>query len=139
MIDDEDYFSRLRTEENVTALSDTQAREEAGTTRREEMQASIAEPTVPLYFRIVPQGKLWLGIIDAETHKRKVKTITEPLDLDAEKEWLIVTGYGYLDMECGDTTKKYRENDKLLFLYENGVCRKIDEDEFKARNKGKLW
>jgi hypothetical protein len=121
-------------ESNATAIKEEQLQDESA---REPLSA--IEPTIPLYFRIVPHGKLWLGIIDAETHKRKVKTITEPLDLDGKKEWLIITGYGYLDMECGDTTKKYRENDKLLFLYEGGVCRKIDEDEFKARNKGKLW
>ncbi len=100
---------------------------------------SSTEPMMPLYFRIVPRGKLWLGIINEETHKRRVETITEPLVLDANKNWLIVTGYGHLDLDCGDTTKQYREDNKLLFLYENGVCQVIDEEEFKARNKGKLW
>lgn len=100
---------------------------------------SSAEPMMPLYLRIVPRGKLWLGIINAETQKRRVETITEPLVLDPNKNWLIVTGYGHLDMDCGDTTKKYREDNKLLFLYENGICQVIDEEEFKARNKGKLW
>ncbi len=100
---------------------------------------SSTEPMMPLYLRIVPRGKLWLGIINAETHRRRVETITEPLILDAEKSWLIFTGYGHLNMDCGDTTTKYRENNKLLFLYEGGVCQLIDEEEFKARNKGKLW
>ena len=100
---------------------------------------SSTEPMMPLYLRIVPRGKLWLGIINAETHRRRVETITEPLILDAEKSWLIFTGYGHLSMDCGDTTTKYRENNKLLFLYEGGICQQIDEEEFRARNKGKLW
>ncbi len=100
---------------------------------------SSTEPMMPLYLRIVPRGKLWLGIVNAETHRRRVETITEPLILDAEKSWLIFTGYGHLDMDCGDATTKYREDRKLLFLYEGGVCQLIDEEEFKARNKGKLW
>ena len=100
---------------------------------------SSTEPMMPLYLRIVPRGKLWLGIINAETHRRRVETITEPLILDAEKSWLIFTGYGHLSMDCGDTTTKYRENNKLLFLYEGGICQRIDEEEFRARNKGKLW
>ena len=100
---------------------------------------SSTEPMMPLYLRIVPKGKLWLGIIDAETHRRRAETITEPLILDAEKSWLIVTGYGHLDMDCGDTTTKHRIDHKLLFLYEGGVCQIIDKEEFKARNKGKLW
>ncbi len=100
---------------------------------------SSTEPMMPLYFRIIPKGRLWLGIIDAETHRRRVETITEPLILDAEKSWLIVTGYGHLDMDCGDTTTKHRIDHKLLFLYEGGICQIIDKEEFKARNRGKLW
>ena len=98
-----------------------------------------SEPMMPLYFRIVPKGKLWLGIINAETHRRRVETISKPLILDAEKSWLIVTGYGHLDMDCGDTTTKFREDKKLLILYENGICQIIDKEEFKARNRGKVW
>ena len=100
---------------------------------------SNAEPTMSLYFRIVPKGRLWLGIIDTETHRRRVETISEPLILDAEKSWLIVTGYGHLDMDCGDTTQKFRQDHKLLFLYEDGICQVIDKEEFKAQNRGKLW
>lgn len=100
---------------------------------------SGSEPMMPLYLRIIPRGQLWLGIIDAETYKRRAETISEPLILDPNKNWLIMTGYGHLDMDCGDATNKYRENNKLLFLYENGICQVIDEEEFKARNRGKLW
>lgn len=100
---------------------------------------SSTEPMMPLYLRIVPRGTLWLGMINTETYKRSVETITEPLILDANKNWLIVTGYGHLDIDCGDTTKQYREDNKLLILYENGICQIIDEEEFKARNRGKLW
>ncbi len=100
---------------------------------------SGSEPMMPLYLRIIPRGTLWLGIIDTETHKRRAETISEPLILDPNKNWLIMTGYGHLDMDCGDATNKYREDNKLLFLYENGICQIIDEEEFKARNRGKLW
>ena len=48
---------------------------------------SDMEPTMALYFRIVPKGRLWLGIIDGETHRRRVETISEPLLLDAEKDY----------------------------------------------------
>jgi len=122
-------------EENATVLGTEDLLEENATVQ----EAASIEPAMPLHLRIVPSRELWVGMIDTETHQRKAKVITEPLDLNAEKEWLIVTGYGYLEMECGDTTKKYSETGKLLFLYENGVCYKIDEAEFKARNKGRVW
>ncbi|MEN8145990.1 MAG: hypothetical protein ABFR02_00060 [Campylobacterota bacterium] len=131
-------------EANISTVKDETVQESAPV---EAVQAEVdtlepvssTEPMMPLYLRIVPRGKLWLGIINAETHRRRVETITEPLILDAEKSWLIFTGYGHLSMDCGDTTTKYRENNKLLFLYEGGICQRIDEEEFKARNKGKLW
>jgi len=100
---------------------------------------SSTEPTMPLYLRIVPKGRLWLGLVDGETYRRRVETISKPLILDPEKSWLIVTGYGHLDLDCGDTTIKFREDRKLLLLYEAGVCQEIDKEEFKARNRGKLW
>ncbi|MBU1642451.1 hypothetical protein KKE54_03750 [bacterium] len=133
-------FGQDTPEDNVTALTDEEVSKGNGEVQQKDTQAvQSTEPTMPLHLRIVPHGKLWLGIIDAETHKRRVEIITKPLELDGEKEWLILTGYGYLDMECGDTVKKYTETDKLLFLYEHGVCQQIDQAEFKARNKGKLW
>lgn len=100
---------------------------------------SSSEPVMPLYLRIVPKGRLWLGIINTETHRRRVETISKPLELDPKKSWLIITGYGHLNVECGDITNKYREDRKLLILYEAGVCQIIDKAEFKARNRGKLW
>jgi hypothetical protein len=133
-------FGQDTSDVNVTALTSEEVSKGNVGVQLEDTQAiRSTEPEMPLHLRIVPRGKLWLGIIDAETHKRRVEIITKPLELDGEKEWLILTGYGYLDMECGDTVKKFTETDKLLFLYEHGVCQQIDQAEFKARNKGKLW
>ena len=138
-------FGQNRQEANVSTVKEEPAKQESSPVK--EVKSTIdtlepvssTEPMMPLYLRIVPKGKLWLGIIDAETHRRRAETITEPLILDAEKSWLIVTGYGHLDMDCGDTTTKHRIDHKLLFLYEGGICQIIDKEEFKARNRGKLW
>jgi len=133
--DSQEVNSSTLQEENVQQESAQAAKKPVDTLE----PVSSTEPMMPLYLRIIPKDKLWLGIINAETHHRRVETISEPLILDAEKSWLIVTGYGHLDMDCGDTTYKYREDNKILFLYEGGICQKIDKEEFKARNKGKLW
>ncbi len=127
--------------QDVQKSASTTSQEATKTAKLEKAQEPVSnsEPTMSLYFRIIPKGKLWLGIIDTETHRRRVETITKPLILDAEKSWLIVTGYGHLDMDCGDTTHKFRQDHKLLFLYEDGICQIIDKEEFKAQNRGKLW
>ncbi len=133
--DDETTPSETKQDTKALKTDNAKNKKSAGS----DEPVSNSEPTMALYFRIVPKGRLWLGLIDTETHRRRVETITEPLILDAEKEWLIVTGYGHLDMDCGDTTHKFREDKKLLLLYENGICQIIDKEEFKARNRGKLW
>jgi len=138
-------FGQDTQEANRSTLKEQKVQHKRAPTKRAENKidtlepVSSTEPMMPLYFRIIPKGRLWLGIIDAETHRRRVETITEPLILDAEKSWLVVTGYGHLDMDCGDTTTKHRIDHKLLFLYEGGICQIIDKEEFKARNRGKLW
>jgi len=108
-------------------------------TQDKTVSTKVQEPMMPLHFRVVPHGKLWIGIINAETYRRKVKTTAEPFELDPKKEWLLVTGYGYVDIESGDTVQKFKEETKLYFLYENGVAQRIDKTEFKARNRNKSW
>lgn len=111
--------------------------EPARSPEKEEV-ASIV-PTMPSHLMIIPKRKLWLGLIDLDNHKRRQMVISEPLTLDAEKEWLIITGHGVVRLENGDTESDFNEKEKLLFLYENGLLQRIDEEEFKARNKGRLW
>ena len=88
---------------------------------------------------ILPKTKVWLGVIDAQTHRRETRTTDEPWRLDGSKTWLIVTGHGYLTLECGDENTTYTQIKQLLFLYEDGRCRQIDEAEFKSRNRGRVW
>lgn len=88
---------------------------------------------------ITPHSKVWLGVIDATTLKRQTRTSRAPWRLDGSKSWLIVTGHGLLALECGGTQANFSQRDRLLFLYEDGSCRQIDADEFKARNRGRIW
>jgi hypothetical protein len=122
-------------EEEPKVDGEVSAAETSGET---EKVASIV-PTMPTHLVIVPKGKLWIGLIDLGTHKRQQMVISEPLTLDAQKEWLIITGHGLVRMEYGDTESDFNKRDKLMFLYENGLLQQIDEVEFKARNKGRLW
>jgi hypothetical protein len=120
-------------DENMTAEAPEVAEQEA------EPEAVSIVPTMPSHLVVVPKGKLWIGLIDLGTHKRQQMVISEPLTLDAQKEWLIITGHGLVRMEYGDTESDYKQKEKLMFVYENGLLQRIDEEEFKARNKGRMW
>ena len=94
---------------------------------------------VPSDFVIRPKTNVWLGLIDVQTHRRETRTTDEPWKLDGSKTWLIVTGHGYLTLECGDSNSTYTQTGQMLFLYEDGRCRQIDEAEFRSLNGGRLW
>lgn len=88
---------------------------------------------------IQPRSKVWLGVIDADTHKRSTRTTENPWRLDGSHNWLIVTGHGILSLECGGQISSYTQRERLLFVYEAGQCRQVDEATFKARNRGRVW
>jgi len=88
---------------------------------------------------LIPRVKIWLGIIDMKTFKRRVEMTAEPIRIDASKEWLIVTGHGRLRVEQGEKEFIYNERDKMLFMVENGIFQQIDKKEFRARNRGRIW
>lgn len=127
---------------NAEAQAGTQAEAEA---IQEAHQSEAAEaavvPEAVRYDDVIirPKTTVWLGVIDAETHKRSTRTTDEPWRLDGSKAWLIVTGHGLLTLECGENSSDFSQRKRLLLLYEEGRCRTIDEAEFKARNRGKVW
>lgn len=106
---------------------------------QEESAQSSVEPPVYDDIVIVPRRKIWLGIINAQSHKRKVRSTRAPVSLDGNQSWLIVTGHGLMTLECGGVKAAFSGSDRLLFLYESGKCSQIDEAEFKARNRGRVW
>ena len=107
----------------------------------ETAAAETAAPAVVQYddLIILPKTKVWLGVIDTKTQRRETRTTEEPWRLDGSKKWLIVTGHGYVTLECGDENATYSEVRQLLFVYENGHCRRIDESEFRSLNRGRVW
>jgi len=110
-------------------------------THQSEAAEAVLEPEAVHYDDVIirPRTKVWLGVIDAQTHERLTRTTDEPWRLDGSKEWLIVTGHGLLSLECGGVDASFSQRERLLFLYENGRCRQIDTEEFKARNRGRIW
>lgn len=102
-------------------------------------ETTVAEPQIKSHFKIVPKGKLWFGLVDLETMKKEQHIITRGYTLNPEKNWLMVFGHGSLKLENGDETFDFKDENKLWFVYENGVLTQINRREFKARNRGNNW
>lgn len=116
--------------ETVDAVQET--RQEAGA----EVE-SAPEPKRGM--TLFPRSRVWVGMIDADSHEHFTKTTGEAIVLDANRTWLAITGHGFVTVECGDSNTTYKESDRLLLLYEDGECRRLDSDEFRLRNQGKMW
>jgi len=140
---------------NNTAIDEAQANmaaveivEETNTTQtvvdavQEERQSEgseMPEPMVRQGMTLYPRSRVWVGMIDTQSREHFTKTTDDPVVLDANRSWLVVTGHGLIDVECGERNTTYKQSDKLYFLYEDGECRVLDADEFKLRNQGQMW
>lgn len=96
-------------------------------------------PAAPAAVVIYPASTIWLGMIDEQTHKRQVKVTDQPVRLDGSKNWLIVTGHGYLTLQSGDVNDTFKQKGRMFFACEEGICNALDEEAFKARNRGVVW
>ncbi len=96
-------------------------------------------PATPASVVIYPTSTIWLGMIDEQTHERRVKVTDQAVRLDGSKNWLIVTGHGYLTLQSGDVNDTFKQKGRMYFACEEGICNELDEAAFKARNRGIVW
>lgn len=90
-------------------------------------------------FEVIPRSELWIGIVDLETFKRTQKLGSVPFELASDKNWLLVMGHGYVNFEVNGEEKKFKDENKVWFAYENGTLQKLTRSEFKEKNRGKAW
>jgi len=119
----------------VDTVQNHQLQQQQQSSKSSEVVESVTHEDVIL----IPTVRIWLGIIDMQTRKRRIETTSERVRLDGSKEWLIVTGHGRLRVEQGDKEFRYKKRNQMLFMVKDGLFQKIDEAEFKARNRGRIW
>ncbi|NPA29379.1 MAG: hypothetical protein GXO33_04260 [Epsilonproteobacteria bacterium] len=104
-------------------------------------QPEEPEPYVPLDPVIVePTVKLWIGIIDLKSRKRRVKIVKRPFEIDSHGRKLLLTGHGRFEISDGEgNIIKLNDAKKHYFLIDNGVLQEIDAAAFRRYNGGKGW
>ncbi len=88
---------------------------------------------------ILPNSKLWVGIIYLDNNKRKSFLGKQKLELDASRDQLITTGHGYFNMEFNGVMKKFNSQNPIKLLIRGGKLSVISNKKFKELNKGSLW
>jgi hypothetical protein len=98
----------------------------------------VAEP-VTERLEIFPKSKIWIGMIDLETFKKDQRLTADSIVLDTNRSWLLLFGHGYVDIQHNDERIKYADENRIRFLYEDGMLRELTRKEFKEFNRGQEW
>lgn len=89
--------------------------------------------------QIVPQFKVWYGMIDLSTGKKMQNITADPIIVDPTKTWLIVLGHGRVELSSTEGKKVLNDRNTVHFVCENGLFKQITQQEFIERNGGKNW
>lgn len=130
--EDENNESNASVEDNATH-AESSLPDESGSAKKIEQEKK------PQIFTIVPRTKVWVGIIDLTSGKKRQTISAKPIELNASKDYLLTFGHGYIDMKIDENTTSYKEPKHIKFLYQEGKLKRIGPKEFKRYNKGKLW
>ena len=88
---------------------------------------------------IIPHKKVWVGLIELPSMKKKNIVTGDSIKIDDTKDWLIALGHGEVDVQQDSELLNFEGSKPLYFIYEYGTLRQIDRAEFKELNQGKIW
>ena len=114
----------VKTEENSTDENATQ---------------SVPAPSKDLV--LSPRGKMWIGIIDLKSGKKREMVINAPYVVasQGDEDLLIATGHGMFEVGKADGNVSFNEKNTQKLRVKDGNVTKISTDEFQRLNKGKKW
>ena len=114
----------VKTEENSTDENATQ---------------SVPAPSKDLV--LSPRGKMWIGIIDLKSGKKREMVINAPYVVasQGDEDLLIATGHGMFEVGKADGNVSFNEKNTQKLRVKDGNVTKISNDEFLRLNKGKKW
>jgi len=88
---------------------------------------------------ILPNVKIWVGIVYLDNKKRASYLTNEPIELDLTREQIITTGHGNFTLEFDDQKDPYKEEFPKRFYWDGKNLKSISYDEFVELNGGSAW
>ena len=88
---------------------------------------------------IIPRTKIWIGMIDLQSGKKWDSITSNKVELDLNKNWLIITGHGHFTIDKDGEKQMLRDDEKVRILIKDGNFSFIDNNEFIRLNGGKGW
>jgi len=89
--------------------------------------------------KLITDKRKWAGYINLKTKKKYQLFVTGELEIDANKDWLLLLGGGSITLEVNHELEKYSSKRNMRFKYVDGKLSKIDIEEFKRLNNGNKW
>ena len=89
--------------------------------------------------KLLPIKKVWIGYIDMQTKKKYQTFATSELEIDPNRDWLLLFGGGSITLEVNHEIQKFSSKNNMRFKYEDGKLIKIGVEEFKKLNNGNKW
>lgn len=142
-----DANAAAATDENLSSLNalDRSIRIERASIKTEENStdenATQSKPAPSKDIVLSPRGKMWIGIIDLKSGKKREMVINAPYVVASQgnEELLISTGHGMFELGKADGNVTFSERNTQKFHVKDGNITKISADEFLRLNKGKKW
>lgn len=88
---------------------------------------------------IVPNTKLWVGVIYLDNKKRRSYLGEGNFSIDLSREQIITTGHGSFSLHVGDETIEYKQETPVRLWVKDGNITKIRWSKFQELNEGKPW
>ena len=132
-------------DENLSSLNalDRSIRIERASIKTEENStdgnATQSAPAPSKDIVLSPRGKMWIGIINLKSGKKREMVINTPYVVasQGDEELLISTGHGMFELGKADGNVTFSERNTQKFHVKDGNITKISADEFLRLNKGK--
>jgi len=88
---------------------------------------------------ILPNVKIWVGVIYLDNKKRDSHLTNQPIKLNLQREQIITTGHGNFTLDFNGEKRPFKEERPKRFHWDGKELKSIDYDEFVILNGGTSW
>lgn len=120
-------------EVNETAIQESFIEENEDEQPKEEI---VQEDKI---LKIFTNRKVWIGIVEIDTNKKRSLFVSKEYEVNASKNWLFLIGSGAIDFDYEGEKQQFSSSNAMRFKFVDGNLSKIGVTEFKSLNKGRKW
>ncbi len=121
------------------AVDDTNvSQEEISQDKNESIEEKKEEEMSEVYLE--PKRKIWVGIVDLETRKKRQYTTSKVITINLNKPQIILMGHKNFTLVYQNGKEVDSDKESSMYYYvDHGTITKINKKEFITYNGGKSW